>query len=631
MSGICGIIHLDPLPINSSIIINRMNEKLRHRGPDEKGIFAEKNVALGFRRLSIIDLEGGRQPLKDEAGRYRLVFNGTIYNSLKLREELLSRGHQFRTACDAEVVLHLFEEMGAGCLPYLRGMFAFAIWDRLKKRLFLARDRFGIKPLYYLPQKKGLVFASELKAFQAFPGFQSKLNEESFQHYLTFQYVPGNDTILKNVYRLPPAHYLIWQDNKTTLEQYWELTICPQEKPLTFFIEGIQERLQDAVSIHRRSDVERGAFLSSGVDSSCVVALLRRMEEVKTYSVGCAGGKYNELPQAAQTASFLDTQHRDTKVSSSLFWEKLPEIIWYQDEPVADPAAAALYFVAGLAAKDVKVVLSGEGADEVFGGYSIYREPLSLMPFTQLPFLLKEPIKRLGKKLPKGFKGKSYIYRATTPLEKRYFGNAFIFNEEEKDILIPGLRKPGNRVEAVRVTEPIFQKASHLDTVSRMQYLDFYTWLPGDILAKADRMTMAHSLELRVPFLDHILVEFAATLPTRFKIGGKTTKYAFRKAAESWLPSEVASRPKLGFPVPVADWMKQDWKENLADTFQSAAARNYFNTSFLASLLEEHLMGTRNNARKLWTVAVFLLWHKIFIEGEKDVLNQVNREVMLKY
>lgn len=616
MCGICGFTSASRLSGKSRAALEAMTGSMEHRGPDDSGFYLDDYIALGFRRLGIIDLDTGGQPLSDENDRYRMVFNGEIYNYKQLRRELQGRGHRFKSQTDSEVIIHLYEERGENCVKALRGMFAFAIYDTVEQRLFLARDRFGIKPLYYTVLDGSLIFASEAKTLLEHPAVEARLNLEVLPHYFTFQYIPDPDTIFSGIMRLRPAHHLTLDSGGIALKKYWQIRFNPQSdrKSLTHYIEMTDYLLREAVRLHMLSDVPRGAFLSSGIDSSNIVALLSQYEDVRTYSVGCEGGKYDELPQAGETAAFLGTTHREVRVGAREFWDQLPRIIWHQDEPVADPAAIALYFVARLAAEEVRVVLSGEGADEIFGGYDIYREPAAVAPVQMLPEPLKNALSRMSQRLPDSIRGKNYINRATTPLEQRYYGNARIFTEAEKDDLLNPALFPDGRRSPLTVTAPYFNTTRHLDATTRMQHLDIHTWMPGDIMAKADRMTMAHSLELRVPYLDHKLVEFAATIPARFKIHRHITKFLLRKAASRHLPEEVFLRPKLGFPVPIAGWIRDYYRPRLEELFQNEAARTFFNRPVLERMLEQHCRGDADYGRKLWTVAIFLLWHEIYLQ-----------------
>lgn len=593
-------------------VLAKMMTTIAHRGPDDAGSYVDEDVALGFRRLSIIDVAAGHQPLCNEEGTLWLTFNGEIYNYQALRAGLIERGHRFATHTDSEVILHLFEEQGIECVSLLRGMFAFVIWDTATKTLYGARDRFGIKPLYYTRQGGAFIYASEAKAILEHPAVVRAVDEDSLQHYFTFQFVPDPATLFKGLLRLPPANYFSLRDGQLTIKKYWQLEFRPTNKPASYFIEGTEHLLTEAVRMHMMSEVPRGAFLSSGVDSSVIAALLRRMDNLSTYSVGYAEEKYDELPEARYTAQALATDHHEVHVSAEDMWQALPDIMWHMDEPVADPAACALYFVARRASQDITVVLSGEGADEVFGGYGIYREPGEVRKFGRFPSPMRSLLSSLGRLMPEGVKGKDYLRRANTPLAERYFGNALIFTEAQKDKLLA--LRANRRLLPTDITRPYFEQAKDLDDIAQMQYLDFNTWLSGDILVKADRMTMAHSLELRVPFLDHHLVEFAATIPPQLKVTGDTTKYVLRQAALNWLPPEVAKRPKRGFPVPTREWIKREWQTRLTDTLKSSSISHYVNTSYAQEMLAEHIAGKNDHSRRLWTILVFQVWHKLYIE-----------------
>lgn len=611
MCGIVGFIDKAVSREEKVALLNAMTSCITHRGPNDSGCFVDDDVALGFRRLSIIDLAAGHQPMANEDETVWMTFNGEIYNYLELRTWLIERGHRFATLTDSEVIIHLYEELGMECTAKLRGMFAFVLWDTKTNTLHGARDRFGIKPFYYALQGQRLIYGSEAKAILTHPSITAKVNEQSLQHYFTFQFVPDPATLFEGIYRLPPSHYFSFTDGHLELKRYWHLEFKPADKPLDYFVEGTQHILSEAVRMHMMSDVPRGAFLSGGVDSSVIVALLKRQENLSTYSVGYNESKYDELSEARRTAEVLGTSHHEVKVDAKEFWQALPSIIWHMDEPVADPAACALYFVAERASRDITVVLSGEGADEVFGGYGIYREPAEVRKFGFVPKTLQALLAKGAHFLPEGTKSKDYVRRATTPLAERYFGNALIFTEEQKDKLLPFR---SHRFLPTAVTAPYFAESAHLDEISQMQYLDFNTWLSGDILVKADRMTMAHSLELRVPFLDHHVVEFAATIPPHYKIAENMTKYVLRRAATDWLPQEVAYRPKRGFPVPTREWMKNEWLEDVRQLLSNSTAAQYINKEYALALLAEHVSGKKDNSRRLWAIIVFQLWFSTYIE-----------------
>jgi asparagine synthase (glutamine-hydrolysing) len=630
MCGIVGMFNKNGRPVDP-IVLEKMGDMIVHRGPDDAGVYYEDNVGLGFRRLSIIDLEGGHQPLSNEDGTVWISFNGEIYNYQELRRWLLDRGHQFRTHSDTEVIVHLYEEKGIDCVKELRGMFCFAIYDARNKQTLVARDHFGIKPCYYVETDEAIYWGSEIKSLLQAPGVQREINLEAFWNYLTFQFAPDPLTMFQGIQKLPAAHYMVIKDGTFKIERYWELKFDEEERPLEYYVEGTREILRNSVKAHMNSDVPRGAFLSSGVDSSVIVALLKEMEQVKTFTVGFEGaGGQSEIEFARETARILGTEHRDTIVTAKEYLDVLPRLVYQQDEPVADPAAIGLYFVAELASQYITVVLSGEGADEVFGGYTIYREPLSLKMFEYLPMSIRRTLGSLAGRLPEGLKGRSFLMRGGKTLQERFVGNAFIFGEQMKEEFVRlnpeqmGLRRYAD------ITQPYYDRAAAYDDVTKMQYVDFHTWLPGDILMKADKMTMTNSLELRVPFLDKEVFEFASKIPMRYRMMNGTTKYVLREAVKEILPREVAERPKLGFPVPTRQWLKNEhynWARELID---ASPLDHLINKQYVMQLLEDHKNGVRDNARKVWTVLVFLLWHQVYFEGAYDLKPRVSPNVKLR-
>ncbi len=608
MCGFCGL-----LPERGNVdatLLTRMRDQMVHRGPDEGANYIGQGFALGFRRLCIIDLTTGRQPLCNEQKTIQLACNGEIYNYAALRRELVGRGHRFNTGNDAEVIIHLYEEKGVDCLEQLRGMFSFVLWDENKQLLFGARDRFGIKPFYYLDQKDIFACASEIKALAILPNFSRQVNETAFMDYLTFQYVPEPRTIYEGVYRLPPGHYLLKRAGMPAkLTRYWRMNFSPCQKPREYFVEGIREIMREAVKLHMQSDVPRGTFLSGGIDSAIITALVREREAISTFSVGYDEAGYSELPEARQTAQYLETDHHEYIITPQEFLKHLPHLIWHFDEPVADPAAISLFFVARQARQKITVTLSGEGADEVFAGYGIYREPFALAPYKKLPQPLRYSLDAVARLLPPGVPGKNYLARARRPLEERFLGNASIFSTADKKKITNGKEQ----LSPYRITAPLYAQVAHLDEVTRMQYIDLNTWMPGDILVKADKMTMANSLELRVPFLDHHLFEFAATIPLQYKIQGKTTKKILRESFQDILPEEAINRPKRGFPVPTREWLKRDDFQAFFRELMQEEGANWFNKKAVKQLYTAHTAGKQDNSRKLWTILIFLLWHRTFI------------------
>lgn len=619
--GIAGILELSGQPADAAAI-QAMTDALVHRGPDDEGFYLDGPVGLGFRRLSIIDVAGGHQPLANEDGSVWIVFNGEIYNFKELRVDLAARGHHFRTQTDTEVIVHLYEEYGEGCLDRLRGMFALAVWDGRRRQLFLARDPFGIKPLYYSCNGRRLLFGSEIKCLLEVPGVEREVDRESFWHYLTFQYVPEPRTMFQGVQKLPPGHLLVARGGSVEVKRYFSIEFSPQDKPVAEFADELLACLRGSVRVHMNSDVPRGAFLSSGVDSSAIVALLRELEDVQTFTVGFEGaGGQSEIAYARQTADALKTRHRDTVVTADRYWNALPRLVFQQDEPVADPSAIALHFVAELASQYVTVVLSGEGADEIFGGYTIYREPMSLRMFDCLSPGLRGAVGEAAGLLPEGMRGRGFLIRGSKSLRERFFGNAFLFGEREKALFVTS---PAG-VSSLDVTGALYDRIGAYDPVSQMQYIDLHTWLPGNILMKADKMTMGNSLELRVPFLDKEVFALAARIPVEGRLQGGTTKYVLREAVKRILPPAVARRPKLGFPVPTRRWLREDHyaaaRELIGD---SGGGGGLFDRAYALRLLDEHRDGVRDNARKVWAVVIFVLWWQIYIEGSRPFRPRVS-------
>ncbi len=610
MCGICGIYNKTGQPVSHEKI-EEMKKVIVHRGPDEEGTYINNNIGFGFRRLKIIDLFTGNQPMENEKGDIVLICNGEIYNYLTLREELIKKGHTFRSTNDVEVIVHLYEEEGIECVKKLRGMYGFVLFDKKKNIIFGARDRFGIKPFYYYDSPNQFVFGSEMKSILTLDEIKREVNQESLVHYLTFQYVPEPQTILKGIKKLPPASFFVLKNNKLTIQKYWELEFNPQNKPLSYFVEGIRETLRESVHLHTQSDVPWGAFLSSGIDSSLITALLSEIKQISTFSVGYEEKDYSELDEARQTAKILNTVHHEYKITPEDFIENLRKLVWHFDEPVADPSAISLFFVARMASEKITVTLSGEGADEVFGGYGIYRGAQSLDYFRNLPGAAQKLFSFFTELLPEGTPGQNYVRRARTKLQDRYVGNAFIFEDALKKNV---LQEDIPFVSYKDVTKRYFNQVLTQDEVVQMQYVDFHTWMTGDILSKADKMTMANSIELRVPFLDHKVFEFAATIPTELKIKGKMTKYALRQSFKDILPPEVTNRPKRGFPVPTRKWLCNQLKEPVQSILKDSFTPEYFNYSVVEKMFKDHLEGRADNSRKLWTIIIFLLWHDLYIK-----------------
>ena len=601
----CGIVGFVGARENAQTILQAMMDRIAHRGPDGQGQFLEGPVALGQRRLSIIDLDGGKQPMYNEDGSLVVVFNGEIYNFQALTAELQAAGHTFATRSDTEVLLHGYEEWGKGMLDRLRGMFTFALWDRKAETLFLARDHFGIKPLYYYQNEEGeLLFGSEIKSFLDHPGFHKALNEDQLSLYLSYQYSPGEDTFFRGVKKLLPAHCLTWQGGEIKIERYWQPAFTPDEGPaLAEWEQAIADAMTESVTAHKIADVEVGSFLSSGVDSSYMAALAK---VDKTFTVGFANKQYDETDFAKEFSAHIGVKNYAYRITPEEYWANLGRIQYHMDEPLADAASVALYFVNREAAKQVKVCLSGEGADEFFGGYNIYKEPFTVSWYDKLPLWLRRAVGAAASVLPP-VPGVNFLVRRGRPLEERYIGNTNLMGERRKRQL---LKNYTGRILPTDLSRPYFEQTRGQDAVTRMEYCDLNLWMVGDIMLKADKMSMANSLELRVPFLDRKVFDLACRIPTSCKVNAAQTKIAMRGAAEKTIPPKTADKKKLGFPVPVRAWLREEkYAAILREAFASEAAEKFFNTAALNKMLDQHLSGKRDNWRQLWCVFIFLVWY----------------------
>lgn len=595
-------------------VLQEMMDAIIHRGPDSAGTYIDDDIALGFRRLSIIDLDSGSQPMYNENRDMVIVFNGEIYNYKELRDELIKKGHVFANNADTEVLIHGYEEYGEELLTKLRGMFAFVIWDSKKKKLFAARDFFGIKPFYYALVDGQLVFASEIKSILKYTPYKKEMNRDALENYLTFQYSVLPETFFKGIYKLMPSHCLTFENGRLDIKRYWEPVFEPDENMgLPEMVDRIDFAMQDSIKMHKVSDVEVGSFLSSGVDSSYVAACFNGD---KTFTVGFDYEKYNEIDYAKSLSEKIKIDNYSKLISTDEYWNILPTVQYHMDEPLADPSAVALYFVSKTAAEHVKVSLSGEGADEFFGGYNIYREPFSLRPITRLPRPIRKFLGACASAIPFRVKGKNYLIRGSKDVEERFIGNAFLFNEKDREKI---LRNPSGRYNHMELTKPYYDKVKNLDDTTKMQYIDIHFWLIGDILLKADKMSMANSLEVRVPFLDRKVFEVARHVPLKYKVTKENTKFAMRQAAHRYLPDMVAEKKKLGFPVPIRIWLRDDKYYNIVkEAFTSKAAEEFFKTDEIVKLLDGHKDGKADNSRKIWAIYMFLVWHKRFFEdGEK--------------
>lgn len=640
MCGICGFTNAQDADQG---ILKAMCDIMAHRGPDGEGQYLADGIALGHRRLSLVDLENGNQPMVRatgahasavtspartptgepcnpetcmQRGDYVIVFNGEIYNYQDLRTELTQMGWEFATHSDTEVLLVSYLQWGKSMLQRLRGMFAFALWDARNKELFCARDFFGIKPFYYTQQQGQFIFASEIKSILKHPAYHRELNREALEQYLCFQFSALPETFFKGVFKLPPAHCLtVHANGSLEMERYWQPEFCSDNtRSEEATVNAIDQVMRESVRYHNVADVEVGSFLSSGIDSSYMAACLAKENPaIKTFTVGFAEyqGERDEISWAQELADELGVSNASHHITEPEYWESLPRVQWHMDEPCADPSAVALYFVDKLAATQVKAVLSGEGADEFFGGYKIYQTPFANAHVAGLP----KPLLQAGAHLASALhlRGANYLNRASHTVEDWYYTNAngVAFSPEERAAL---LKEPVSVGGPQDLVAPTYAKAAaqNLDETTRMQYLDLHFWLVGDILLKTDKMSMAHSLESRVPFLDRGVFDLARTIPTPLKTNEHQTKIALREAAERAIPPQWAQKEKLGFPVPVVSWLREDrYYQQVKEWFTGPEAQRFFNVDQLLKLLDEHRAGA-DNSRKIWICFMFLMWYRIF-------------------
>lgn len=611
MCGFAGYIH-NYGTFDKEEVIHKMADRIKHRGPDDAHYYIDDGIALGFRRLSIIDLEGGRQPILNEDGSLVLLFNGEIYNYQELREELIKAGHVFTTKTDSETILHGYEEYGKKILDRLRGMFAFIIWNKNTKELFGARDIFGIKPFYYYKKGKEFMFGSEIKSFLSHPNFEKELDEDMIPLYLSYEYSPDERTIFKNVFKLPGAHCFTYKNGELKVERYHKIEYkIEDDKSLEYWEDAITKEFTESVSMHQIADVEVGCFLSSGVDSSYVVKEISKgTKKVKTFSVGYEEEKYSELPYAQDFSNVIGVPNIANKVSADEFFDAVPEIQYYMDEPLPNPSEIPLYFLAKNARRYVKVVLSGEGADELFGGYPMY---LAGGHFDHYSHKVPRPVRKVlgtvAKHCP-NFKGKNFLVRGAMEPYQRFMRANYVFQSAERQKF---LKRPIASKVPEEYSKRYFDEVSNLDEPTQLQYVDMHTWMIYDILLKADRMSMANSLELRVPFLDKKMLELSTRIPSRYRAANETTKIALRGAAIKQLPERTANKKKLGFPVPLNDWLREDkYYNKVKAAFQSDIAEKFFVTSELMKLLDDHKSGKALNMQKIWSFYTFILWYEQF-------------------
>jgi asparagine synthase (glutamine-hydrolysing) len=632
MCGICGIVNFDPSEAVDRRLLDQMTRALDHRGPDDHGCFHDGNAGLGHRRLSIIDLGGGQQPIFNEDHSTAIVFNGEIYNYSDLTADLIARGHRFRTHSDTETILHAYEEYGHCCVDSLRGMFAFAVWDRRQRQLFAARDRLGVKPLYYYRGTTFFVFASELKSLLEIPAVPRQLDYDSLDLYLSLRYVPGPRTIFKDIWKLQPGHMLALEGSRLRLQQYWDIPVEPPERcSFADALEEFRQLLEESVRLRLIAEVPLGIFLSGGLDSSAILAVMSKITgrtRIKTFSVGYATTtseeeNSNELAFARLAARAFETEHHEYHVNAQEFCDAIPKFVWHLDEPLGDPSGIPLFFISKLAREHITVVLSGEGADETLGGYGIYQKMLLLETF-------RRTLGPLGHKLAAGIApwvpeaASRYLHMADLSLEQRYSGVSRAFYPKAKQSLMRRSSSSGSPDALSGHFAPYWSVANGTSALNRMLYVDAKVWLPDDILLKADKMTMAHALELRVPFLDHKLVEFTASLPPQFKLRGRRSKLLLREAMRGVLPEPILSRSKKGFPVPTEQWLRGPLKGYVRETLlaSDSASRQCFDPEAMETLLQEHENGWANRHQEIWTLLVFESWHRAFLEPQCRLKNE---------
>jgi asparagine synthase (glutamine-hydrolysing) len=609
MCGICGVLRLQPPGPVDREALTRMRDAMAHRGPDEHGVFVADDVGLGHRRLSIIDLSSGTQPMASADGSVWISYNGEIYNFQTLRSLLESRGFGFRTKSDTEVILAAYQAFGEGCLDHLRGMFAFALWDAEKRQLLLARDRLGIKPLYYTVQGGALLFASEIKAILQWPGVRRAVDRVALRDYLRHRYVPGPRTLFEGIHKLQPGHVLRARNGNVEIRRYWDLPLDGETHDPERAERELRERIEDCVESHLVSDVALGVFLSGGLDSTVVTGVMSELlaGPAESFSVGYDGNAdSDERPFAQLAATRFGTVHRALALDPRGFWAVLPMLVWHLDEPVADPAAVPLYFLSKFARRFVTVLLSGEGADEILAGYAIYRKMLWLERLHPL-----SPLARPLGAMARDARRRRYLEWAGLPLERRYRGVSSVFSVSDADRLLGHGGDPEDEADSVA---RYFEPTRRLDPLRRMLYFDTKVWLPDDLLVKADKTTMAASIELRVPFLDHTLVEWAWRLPSRLKLRGRTGKYLLRQATRDLVPPPILERPKKGFTIPLADWFRGGLAGSVRALVTTSGAAELLNRAEVEALIARQERGGEDLSQELFTLATFALWHRLFID-----------------
>ncbi len=626
MCGICGIVHRkSDSPVDPHDIKN-MCDVITHRGPDDEGKFVSNNVGLGMRRLSIIDLSTGAQPIFNEDRSIAIVFNGEIYNHQNLRHELQAKGHVFVTKTDTEAILHAYEEYGADCVTKLNGMFGFAIWDSRKHRLFVARDRIGIKPMYYYCDQEQFVFGSELKSIVQVPSVPRNIEPRALDTFLTFEYIPSPYSIFRNVFKLPPGHWLMYENGQVKTQQYWHLEYQRSSHSSRQLQQNLQELLEDAVRVRLMSDVPLGAFLSGGLDSSSIVAMMCRAssDKVKSFSIGFDDTTYNELPYARAVASHFGTEHFEEIITPDVA-SLTEKILWMLDEPFGDFSVFPTYLVSQMARKNVTVVLSGDGGDELLAGYDTYIAQQVARRYAKLPaFLRKGAIEPIVNAMPPTDKKKGFINKSRRFVEgARLSGDLqhvrwmIFLQQAEKELLYADdFRRSLNGYDSHGFIRDYFRQVSTGNPLDEQEYVDIKTYLVDNILVKVDRMSMANSLEARVPFLDHRFVEFAATLPSEMRLFKNRTKHILKESLRDVLPLNIIERGKEGFSIPIKNWVKKELKPHMMDALseRNVKDKGYFNPNYVNRLVQEHLVGRENHSHRLWALMVFHMWHDLYMK-----------------
>src|ERR1700722_1256481 len=630
MCGICGKLNFDRESRVSPALLKSMTDSIQHRGPDDEGFYLAEQVGLGFRRLSIIDLAGGHQPLSNEDETVWIVFNGEIYNYQELRKFLISKGHRFKTEADTEVIVHLYEEFGVACVEKLRGMFGLAIWDARQKSLFLARDRVGIKPLYYFLSKSSLLFASEIKAILADPEVRPEVVPAMIDRLLMFNFLPGEDTLLRGIRKLAPGSYLLVKDGKIEIKQYWDLDFPKSNLSLPEAEEQLAALLEESVRLHMISDVPVGFLLSGGVDSTAMLSMAvgKTDRPLSSFTVGFSEkGITDERPYARLAAKAYGSEHHEITISSKDFEDFLPQYVWHMEEPVCEPPAGAMYYGSKFARNSVKVLISGEGGDEAFGGYQVYRNFLWLERFKRLIKPFAGGLSASALALNRVFKAdriSKYGPLLNVPFESFYYSGTSnrhnYFDEHFEELYSKEFARSVNRELSASVVKRYVKSGNLGDLVNRMLYVDTKTWLPDDLLLKADKMTMANSIELRVPFLDHKVLEFAASLPGSYKVHGFTTKYILKKLLGERVPQEILKRKKVGFPVPIANWLRTDLKGKVRELLldRETLDRGYFDRNCIEQLISQNEARAGFYSKEIFSLVVLELWHREFAGNQNS-------------